>query len=301
VGNPIDAFILTALEKRQLTLSPDADRPALLRRVSFDLIGLSPTPKDIDDFLNDKSPSAYEKVVERLLASPHYGERWARHWLDLAGYADSEGILNADYVRSAAWRYRDYVIRSFNQDKPYDRFLQEQIAGDELVDYWNVYQTYKELPADVVEALIATGYLRCASDTSRPDFVNIKNAPGYYFQTLDDTLKIVASSTLGLTSSAPSAIRTSTTRSRRPNIIACKRFSCRAIAPASGFRRRNANCPNRPPTKKEKPSSTARRSMRQLLRSRSSRPNCRRRSRSSCSSEAWPSSPWRSARMSRMR
>jgi hypothetical protein len=160
---------------------------------------LPPTPRDIDNFLKDKSPNAYDKVVDRLLASPHYGERWARHWLDLAGYADSEGILDADYVRSAAWRYRDYVIRAFNDDKPYDRFLQEQIAGDELVDYWHVYETAKELPPSVIEALIATGYLRCASDTSRPDFVSIKNAPGYYFQTLDDTLKIVASSTMGLT------------------------------------------------------------------------------------------------------
>jgi hypothetical protein len=199
VSNPIDAFILAALQKQQLTLSPEADRLTLLRRVSFDLTGLPPTLKDIDDFLNDKTPSAYEQVADRLLASPHYGERWGRHWLDLAGYADSEGILDADYVRSAAWRYRDYVIRAFNSDKPYDRFLQEQIAGDELIDYWSVYQTQKELPAEVVEALIATGYLRCASDTSRPDFVSIKNAPGYYFQTLDDTLKIVVSSTMGLT------------------------------------------------------------------------------------------------------
>ena len=198
-SNPIDAFILTALAKKQLTLSPEADRLTLLRRVTLALTGLPPTPKDIEDFLNDKTPNAYEKVVDRLLASPHYGERWGRHWLDLAGYADSEGILDADYVRSAAWRYRDYVIRAFNSDKPYDRFLQEQIAGDELVDYWNVYQTQKELPAEVVDALIATGYLRCASDTSRPDFVSIKNAAGYYFQTLDDTLKIVASSTMGLT------------------------------------------------------------------------------------------------------
>ncbi len=100
---------------------------------------------------------------------------------------------------SAAWRYRDYVIRALNQNKPYDRFLQEQLAGDELVDYWAAYQTNKELPPHVIEALTATGFLRCASDTSRPDFVKIKNAPGYYFQTLDDTLKIVASAIMGLT------------------------------------------------------------------------------------------------------
>lgn len=204
--NPIDAFIVAALGQKGLSLSPEADRLVLLRRVHFDLIGLPPTPQEIDSFLKESATAepgaiqaAYEKVVDRLLASPHYGERWGRHWLDLAGYADSEGILDADYVRTAAWRYRDYVIRAFNQDKPYDRFLQEQIAGDELVDYWKIQQTHKELPAEVIEALVATGYLRCASDTSRPDFASIKNAPGYYFQTLDDTLKIVASSTMGLT------------------------------------------------------------------------------------------------------
>jgi hypothetical protein len=198
-ANPIDAFILASLQKQQLTLSRAADRLTLLRRVTFDLTGLPPTPQEIDAFVRDTSATAYEQVVDRLLSSPHYGERWGRHWLDLAGYADSEGILDADYVRSAAWRYRDYVIRAFNSDKPYDRFLQEQIAGDELVDYWKVHASAQQLPAEVVEALVATGYLRCASDTSRPDFVTIKNAPGYYFQTLDDTVKIVASSTMGLT------------------------------------------------------------------------------------------------------
>lgn len=199
VRNPIDAFILAALEKKGLTLSPEAERLSLLRRITFDLIGLPPSPKEIEAFLADKSPDAYEKTVERLLASPRYGERWARHWLDIAGYADSEGILDADYVRSAAWRYRDWVIRAINSDKPYDRFLQEQLAGDELVDYWTAHGTQKELSAEVVDAVIATGFLRCASDTSRPDFVSIKNAPGYYFQTLDDTLRIVASATMGLT------------------------------------------------------------------------------------------------------
>ncbi len=199
VRNPVDAFLLAALEKQGLTLAPEADRLTLLRRATLDLTGLPPTPQEIEAFLADTSPDAYERLIDRLLASPHYGERWGRHWLDLAGYADSEGILDADYVRSAAWRYRDYVIRAFNSDKPYDRFLKEQLAGDELTDYWTAYQTRQQLPAEVVEGLIATGYLRCASDTSRPDFVNIKNAPGYYYQTLDDTVKIVASSLLGLT------------------------------------------------------------------------------------------------------
>src|SRR5262249_44960243 len=191
VRNPIDVFILAALEKKGGTLSLEADRLTLLRRAYFDLVGLPPSPKDVETFLTDQAPDAYERLIDRLLGSEHYGERWSRHWLDLAGYADSEGILDADYVRTAAWRYRDYVIQAFNQDKPYDLFLKEQLAGDELYDYWTAYESKKELSPQVVEGLIATGYLRCASDTSRPDFVNIKNAPGYYYQTLDDTVKIV--------------------------------------------------------------------------------------------------------------
>lgn len=199
VRNPVDAFIVAGLEKNGLTLSPEADRLTLLRRAHLDLTGLPPSSREIDAFLADTAPDAYERLIDRLLASPHYGERWGRHWLDLAGYADSEGILDADYVRTAAWRYRDYVIQAFNQDKPYDRFLREQIAGDELVDYWTAYWTQPALSPQVVEALVATGFLRCASDTSRPDFVNIKNAPGYYYQTLDDTVRIVTSAALGLT------------------------------------------------------------------------------------------------------
>jgi hypothetical protein len=199
VRTPIDAFILAALEARGLSLSPEADRIVLLRRTYYDLLGLPPTPVQVAEFLADTADDAYEKLIDRLLASPHYGERWGRHWLDVAGYADSEGILSADYVRSAAWRYRDYVIQAFNNDKPYDRFLQEQIAGDELIDYWAAYATQKKFRPEQIDALVATGYLRCASDTSRPDFANIKNAAGYYYQTIDDTLKIVASSTMGLT------------------------------------------------------------------------------------------------------
>jgi hypothetical protein len=199
IRNPVDAFLLAELEKKGLTFSPEADRLTLLRRATFDLTGLPPTPEEVERARNDPSAEWFEHVVDRLLASPRYGERWGRHWLDLAGYADSEGILDADYVRTAAWRYRDYVIRAFNADKPYDRFLKEQIAGDELTDYWSAHRARKELPVEVVEGLTATGYLRCASDTSRPDFVNIKNAPGYYFQTLDDTVKILSSGVMGLT------------------------------------------------------------------------------------------------------
>ena len=131
VANPIDSFILAKLQEKGVKPNPPADRVTLLRRVTFDLIGLPPTPEEVDAFINDKSPNAYEKVVDRLLASPHYGERWARHWLDLARYAESEGF-KSDETRPNAWRYRDYVIKAFNENKPYDRFVKEQIAGDEL-------------------------------------------------------------------------------------------------------------------------------------------------------------------------
>jgi hypothetical protein len=131
IRNPIDAFILARLEKEGLSPAPEADRVTLIRRVTFDLTGLPPTPAEIDAFLKDTSPDAYEKLVERLLASPHYGEKWGRHWLDVVRYSESEGF-EYDRHRSGAWRYRDYVIDSFNRDKPYDRFVLEQLAGDEL-------------------------------------------------------------------------------------------------------------------------------------------------------------------------
>src|SRR5438552_3570885 len=131
VRNPIDAFVLARLQAKGLQPSPPAGKIALLRRVTFDLTGLPPTPEETEAFLKDVSPKVYDKVVDRLLASPAYGERWARHWLDLARYAESEGF-KADETRPNAWRYRDYVIQSFNKDTPYDRFVQEQLAGDEL-------------------------------------------------------------------------------------------------------------------------------------------------------------------------
>ncbi|WP_298861492.1 DUF1553 domain-containing protein [uncultured Gimesia sp.] len=200
VSNSIDAFILKKLEQKQLTLAAEADRLTLLRRASFDLIGLPPSPKEIKQFLDDKRPDAYTRMIDRLLASPHYGERWGRHWLDVAGYTDSAGILSADVPLQLSYRYRDYVIRAFNKDKPYDRFLQEQIAGDELTDYWTAHDTMDTLPEDVVEGITATGFLRTAADASRPDFASIKNAAGqYFYPTMFDTLQIVCSSTMGLT------------------------------------------------------------------------------------------------------
>jgi mono/diheme cytochrome c family protein len=144
--HPVDALLAPRMDAVGLAPAPPADKLALIRRVTFDLTDLPPTPDEIDAFLRDESLIAFEKVVDRLLASPHYGEQMARHWLDVARYADSSGFAN-DYDRGNAWRYRDYVVRSFNADKPYDRFVKEQIAGDEIDS------------ADP-ELLIAVGFLR---------------------------------------------------------------------------------------------------------------------------------------------
>ena len=200
VQNPIDAFVLKQLEEQQLTLAPVADRLTLLRRATFDLTGLPPSPEDVHKFINDDDSGDYERLVEDLLASKHYGERWGRHWLDVTGYTESAGILYEDRDLPLAWRFRDYVIRAFNSDKPYDRFLQEQIAGDELTDYWAAFESDDCLSDDVVEGIVATGFLRTAADPSRPDFKTIKNAASqYFYPTLFDTLQIVCSSTMGLT------------------------------------------------------------------------------------------------------
>jgi len=142
----IDDYLSAALAAKGLRPAPAAEKAALIRRVSIDLTGLPPAAEEVDAFVADSSPDAWRKVVDRLLASPRYGERWGRHWLDVVRYADTGGYSN-DFERPNAWRYRDYVIRSFNRDKPYDRFILEQVAGDEL------------FPGDV-EALIATGFLR---------------------------------------------------------------------------------------------------------------------------------------------
>ena len=150
VRTPIDTFILQQLSAKRLTPSAALDRIPLIRRVTYDLTGLPPTPEEVQAFLKDKSADAYEKVVDRLLASPHYGERWAAKWLDIVRYADTNGF-ELDQDRPHAWRYRDYVIQAFNQDKPYTRFIQEQIAGDEM------------FPGDKT-ALVATGYLRAGSE-----------------------------------------------------------------------------------------------------------------------------------------
>src|SRR6201999_791252 len=124
-------FLLAGLESRGLRPTKDADRRSWIRRVTFDLIGLPPRPEEVEAFVSDTSTDAFAKVVDRLLASPHYGERWGRHWLDLVRYAETSGY-ERDNAKPFAWRYRDYVIKSFNDDKPFDRFIKEQLAGDEL-------------------------------------------------------------------------------------------------------------------------------------------------------------------------
>lgn len=148
VRTPIDAFVLAKLEAKGLKPSPDADRAAYIRRATLDVWGLIPTPEEVKTFVEDRSPNAYEKLVDRLLASPHYGERQARHWLDLARYSDSTGFQN-DNTRPNMWRYRDYVIDAFNQDKPFDQFVKEQLAGDEIAGG----------PSEDKARLIATGFL----------------------------------------------------------------------------------------------------------------------------------------------
>lgn len=192
VRTPIDAFILRKLQSKNLELSPEADRRTLMRRVSFDLVGVPPRPEETAAFLKDESPEAYERLVDRLLASPRYGERWGQHWLDAAGYADSEGGNNADTLTPEMYLYRDYVIRAGNSDKPYDRFLLEQLAGDELADYSKVERMSPEL----ADNLIATGYLRtCMDQTAIPETNFLYDR----YQVLADLVEIVSSSLMGLT------------------------------------------------------------------------------------------------------
>jgi hypothetical protein len=161
IRTPIDAFILAKLEAKKMALNPEASREKLIRRAYFDLIGLPPTPDEVQAFVKDKSPHAYETVVDRLLASPRYGERWARHWLDVAGYADGNGYLG-DEPRTEAWRYRDWVIRALNNDKPYNDFLVEQLAGDQIAD-WRMGE---RLSPEAIQKLTATGFLRLTPDGS---------------------------------------------------------------------------------------------------------------------------------------
>jgi hypothetical protein len=179
-ANPIDAFIGSSLERKGLAHAPQADRNTLIRRAYLDLIGLLPTPEEVDGFLKDASPNAYENMIERLLSSPHYGERWGRFWLDVARYADSSGYEH-DYDIANAWRYRDYVIKAFNQDKPYNRFIIEQLAGDELDE-----RNY--------DSLIATTYYRIGPRVRYRE----KDNPYYRYEYLDDMIRTTFQGFMGL-------------------------------------------------------------------------------------------------------
>jgi len=180
-AHPIDAFVKKTLDEKGLEPAPAADRRTLLRRAYLDLIGLLPPPDEVEAFVNDTSANAWEKQIDRLLASPHYGERWARHWLDVARYADSWGHIHDD-DNPNAWRFRDYVIKSFNDDKPYDRFIAEQLAGDELDQVTH-------------ETLIATSFHRIAPRV----LFREKQNPHYRYDYLDDMIGTTSRAFLGLT------------------------------------------------------------------------------------------------------
>jgi hypothetical protein len=180
-SHPIDRFLEQVRQEKGLRAAPRAPRLTLLRRAYLDLIGLPPTPDQTAAFLADDSPAAWQRLIDTLLASPQYGERWGRHWLDVARYADSSGF-EQDYDRPNAWRYRDYVIHAFNSDKPYDRFLKEQIAGDELDDRSD-------------ETLIATGFLRAGPRVAFRE----KDNPERRYEYLDDLIATTGRGILGLT------------------------------------------------------------------------------------------------------
>src|SRR5256714_11067087 len=179
---PVDAFILARLRKESLEPSPPASKQTLMRRLTFDLTGLPPTPSEIAAFAGDRSPDAYRKLVERLLASPHYGERWGQHWLDVVRFGESDGF-EYDTHRRDAWRYRDYVIRAFNNDKPYDRFLTEQLVGDEIAPKED-------------ETLVAAGFNRLGplrKNAGNQEVASSRN------EVLTEMTNIVGSALLGVT------------------------------------------------------------------------------------------------------
>ncbi|MEQ9407291.1 MAG: PSD1 and planctomycete cytochrome C domain-containing protein [Fuerstiella sp.] len=188
VRTSVDALVLQSLPDG-VGFAPDADRVTLIKRAYFDLIGLPPSPEEVETWSQDSADDWYDRLLTELLASPHYGERWARHWLDVAGYADSEGATNSDAERAWAWKYRDWVIQALNDDKPFDQFVTEQLAGDELAGPQN-----GDLTPEQIRLLTATGFLRMAADGtgSGSDTAESRN------QVMIDTLKIVGTSLLGL-------------------------------------------------------------------------------------------------------
>ena len=197
--NPIDAFLAAKMAEQELTFSAQAGAPTLIRRLSFDLTGIPPTPERLDAFIAafaKDADAAYRALVDELLATPAYGERWGRHWLDVAGYADSDGYTEKDVERKHAWRYRDYVVEAFNDDKPFDQFVREQLAGDEIVaeEKLHVDVADEKLRKRHRDLLVATGFLRMV-----PDGTMAKNDLAARNQCIADTIKIVSSSLYGMT------------------------------------------------------------------------------------------------------
>lgn len=192
IANPIDAFVAAKHREQGLAFAPPPRRDHLIRRVYFALTGMPPTVDQLRRWMDAADPEWYPAMIDTLLASPRYGERWGRHWLDIAGYADSEGGQSADNVREFAWKYRDYVIRSFNADKPWDRFLAEQLAGDELAEYRDPSRVTDE----VVDQLIATGFLRMGVDETGSRTMNfVPERLGV----IADAIDVVSKGVMGMT------------------------------------------------------------------------------------------------------
>lgn len=188
IRTPIDAFLIAKMEPAGLTFASDTDKETLIRRASLDLLGVPPTPEEVQAFLDDTSDDAWAGLINRFLDSPLYGERWGRHWLDVAGYADSEGYTNNDSSRAWAYKYRDWVIQAIGSDMPFDQFITWQLAGDELVN-----PPYKNMTVQEIEKLTATGFLRMAADGTSAQNDDVARE-----QVMIDTVKIVSTSLLGL-------------------------------------------------------------------------------------------------------
>jgi hypothetical protein len=191
VESPVDAWVALKQQSHELTFSESASKTDWLRRITFDLLGIPPTWEEMEAFNNDLAPDAQQRVVDRLLANPRFGERWGRHWLDVAGYADSDGYTEADAQRPWAFHYRDYVIEAHNADLPIDRFLEEQLAGDELVS-----TPWENLSPDQARRLAATGFLRMVPDGTGQEGVDANVARN---DVIAETIKVVSSAVLGLT------------------------------------------------------------------------------------------------------
>ena len=191
IGTSIDAFLLSRLESKGLSFGPAADRETLIRRLYYDLTGLPPSSEAVERLVADPAPDAYERLADTLLASPAYGERWGRHWLDVAGYADSDGYNEKDAERKWAYKYRDYCVRALNDDKPWDEFLVEQLAGDELLT-----PPYANLTSEQSDRLVATGLLRMGPDGTADARIDQNVARN---DVIADTIKIVSTAVLGLT------------------------------------------------------------------------------------------------------